>query len=66
MLLTVALNGVNLISVLSMNIVNCENRKETNFIKKSFYFAVLLETNQSSDILQHSQNRPTRDRRLKL
>ena len=33
--LTVALNAVNLISVLSMTKINCENRKETNFVKKA-------------------------------
>ena len=37
----VALNTVNLISVLSMNIINCENRKETNFVFKKFLFCCL-------------------------
>ena len=36
-LLTVALNAVNLISVLGMNIINCENRKETNFVLKFLF-----------------------------
>ena len=42
-LLTVALNAVNLISVLSMNIINCENKKETNFVKKVFILLSFLK-----------------------
>ena len=41
--LTVTLNAVNLISVLSMNIINCENRKKTNFVKKAYILLSFLK-----------------------
>ena len=66
LLVSVALGAASLTGAISSGIISMLTKKYKKKLKKVIKLIDIVTPDQNSDILQHSQNRPTGDRWLKF